>query len=486
VSRGAALATLAAAIAACGPGPVSLPRPARPLVATPDEPFRRAPPGPGRGRPLEAPEVVVDRLDNGLTLILLRRPGAAVAGVRYVTRRGGEAGPQELAGRAWLVGRIVERSAADVRVGDPPALEAAGLFARAVVDWDHASLALSVPTAILPETIELAARTVRHPNFEDARVEDALRAALDNGRAIVRAPEQVAPLRARGMLYGYDHRAALPLWGAARTVRGVTRAELMAFHHISWGPGESALVVVGDLEPDRLRDLAAEAFGGWTTRPPRRPDEDPWIALDSSQVARALGLESESPRCRVVLVERAPSRLSPDSIPFELLATVLGGMYSSRLNETLRRSQGLRASVQASYDARLAGGELTLVADVEPRLLASLLGDLMRELERLVDEGPTPAEIDAAAALVRERARADLEQGDAAAALIAESFALGLDLSDLARLDREIDRADPTLLRDVAGRWLRPDRAPLVVTGRPSRISMAFGLADVGQAVMQR
>lgn len=484
-----ALVALAAALAACGPGAgrVAVPEPASPLVATPDDAFRKVSPRPGLARPLEAPDVVVDRLDNGLTLILLRRPGAGAAALRYVTRRGGEAGPRALAGRAWLVGRIVERAAADVREGDAPALAAAGLGARAVVGWDAASLALRVPNEWLPDAIELAARAVRRPSFEGDRVEKALRAALDEDDSFGRAPEQAAPLRARAMLYGLDHRAALPLWGSARTVRGLTRAELMALHNLSWGPADSALVAVGDLEPARFKELAEQAFGGWAPAPPPPlRDEGPWIALDSGQVARALGLESEAPYARVVLLERAPSRLSPDAAPFDLLAAVLGGMRSSRLNATLRREQGLRVNVEASYDGRRAGGELGLVADVEPRLLASFLGDLLRELGRLADEGPAADELEAARAQVRERLRARLQASDPAASLLCERFALGLDPGGLVALDQELARAGPERVRAAAARWLRPDRAPLVVTSRPNRIALAFGLAGVGQAVIQR
>ena len=109
----------AASAAACArqAPPPQLPPPLYPLSATPDQDFRRTPPQVGARPPLRVPEVHTERLNNGLTLILLQRPGSRTAAVRYVTRRGGENGPANLAGRAWFVGKILQRTVSETSEG---------------------------------------------------------------------------------------------------------------------------------------------------------------------------------------------------------------------------------------------------------------------------------------------------------------------------------------------------------------------------------
>ena len=163
--------------------------------------------------------------------------------------------------------------------------------------------------------------------------------------------------------------------GPSRQTRSVTRAELMASHHITWGARDSALVVVGDVEPDRVSALAEEAFGGWETERPPRPVEAPWIALDSSEVARALGVESNAPRSLVLIMEQAPPRLSRDYLPFKVLAMVVGGMQSARLSRDLRESVEGGAGIRVVYDARLSGGESRPLRCCRPSREGNLLGD---------------------------------------------------------------------------------------------------------------
>lgn len=467
----------------CGSSRVALPPPIRPLIPTPDEAFRREPPTPGPSAPLQLPGVFRHRLDNGLTLLLVQRLGATTAAVRYVTRRGGEAGPTDLAGRAFLVGRLIERSLGDRREGVLPPLS---LHAGVSVGYDSASLSVRSTTERLGDAIELAADAVRSPSFEPDRVDEERQAALEKMSWFGRSPERTALIRARGMLYGYDHRAAVPLWGSVESIRSVTRAELMALHHMSWGPRESALVVVADVAPSRLVALAEEAFGAWETERPPHGDDTPWIALNSPEVARALGLESSAPRSLVLLTEQGPPRTSRDYLPFRVLTMVLGGMSSARIGRTLREANVGCDEMRATYDARLAGGELVMAAEVDRRGndLATTISDFVEELNRVIDEGPEPEEVVTARALVREQLRTDLEESDVTAATIAESFALGLGLEELIQLDEELGGITPHEVQAVARRWLRPDRAPIVVTGELNAVSFAFNVADVGQAVV--
>ena len=44
----------------------------------------------------------------------------------------------------------------------------------------------------------------------------------------------------------------------------------------------------------------------------------------------------------------------------------------------------------------------------------------------------------------------------------------------------------PRDVKAVARRWLRPDRAPLVVTGDLNSISFGFSLANIGPSVVRR
>lgn len=478
------LVAMSCLFAACTGNRATIPPPREPLVPTPVEAFRVEPPEPETIEALELPEVYRHRLPNGLSLILCHRPGGEIAAVRYVTRRGGEGIPRELAGRSWLVGRIIHLSASADGGESRRTLATEGFDASVAVGFESASASVLASRERVTEAIELLARAIREPSFNPGRVEEARRDALEQLGRIRSSPDRRSYYWAMGMLYGLDHRAAVPIYGRAADVRSVSAAELRAHHHIAWGPSNSALVVVGDMEPRYFTAIAEGAFGGWTTEGAPPLEATPWVAIDSPDVARGLGLRSGFDRSLVTFVERAPSRRSEDYLPFRLIAAMLGGLRSSRSNELLQQ-RGVAARIESDYQARLRGGELVVTASTARRGIADVLVTVTDELERLVADGPAEDELDAARAVVREQIRANLDENSSLAALLAGLFLFDVGLEEVQRIDGELMGVTPEVIRRTARRWLRPERAPVVVTGNLEAIGMAFNRADLGLTVMR-
>ncbi len=468
----------------CRPRGPELPPPSTPLMATPDEAFRRSPPPTGSPRPFVEPLVHQERLACGLDLIVLQRPGTSLTSIRYVTRRGGEGWGLDMAGRAWMVGRVMQLTASGP--GDADRLAAAGLRVEVAVGMDQASVSVDLTRERVTEAIGRLAEVVRRPNFDYQVIENARRDVLERIARSRRSPRRAAPYWGRALLYGLDHRGAVPFWGRSGVVREVTAPELMALHHIAWRASESALVVVGDVELEAVREHVEEAFDGWDVEAPPRPEREPWSALDSPHVARGLGLSSNAPRSLILFVERAPGRLSRDRVAFELLATVVAGMGSSRLNVELPRICSSCSRVESTFDPQLDGGELLLSLTAGRRALRLVLEVVLGELDRMVEEGPDQDELETAKALIREGARLSFEHNDLAASTLANLFVEGVDSRAFTERLREIDATSTADVRDVARRYLRPDQIPIVVTGPRESVAVAFERAAVSPVVFRR
>lgn len=474
------------ALVGCGPAPVALPPPARPLVPTAAAAIPEAPPPPGERRALARPELYEARLDNGLWVIVWPRQEARVTAVRYVTRRGGEDGPRSFAGRSWMVGRTLYQALSAPGTDEAPSLADLGVEVDVGVGFDSASVTVETTPERLVRVVAVLAHALRWPRLGLARVEAAREDTIERIARSRRSAERAAVHWARGMLYGFDHRASLPLWGDRDVVRDVTETELMALHHIAWGPSDAALVVVGDVDPEAVREVADRALGGWRVEPPPRLPREPWMALDSAEVARALGLRSGASRSLVLLAERAPARTSPDYAAFRVLTEVMGGMGSSRLDRRLERQCPSCSGVEALYDARLEGGELMFSVEVDRRRVAGVLEELTAELERVIDEGPSEAEVEAARARVRSELASRLESSAAAVGLVGDLFVLGTGVAELERLEGAVAEVSAAEVQEVAASWLRPERAAVVVTGTPDIVSLAFSRASIGPAVFRR
>jgi zinc protease len=89
----------------------------------------------------------------------------------------------------------------------------------------------------------------------------------------------------------------------------------------------------------------------------------------------------------------APALGHPDMFALDLLAHILGGSQSSRLNQALRERGGLVASVSAGYSALSDGGVFYVTAQFEARDESAVESGMLEQIRRIQEGGVTPEEL---------------------------------------------------------------------------------------------
>ena len=171
------------------------------------------------------------------------------------------------------------------------------------------------------------------------------------------------------------------------------RSDLAAFHAQFLVSARPTIVVAGDVDPDALARELERRLLPW-------PEPGPAIP-EPPQVAR-------SARPRLLLLDRPGAaqavvragyvglaRSSPDFDHVLVLNQILGGQFTSRLNESLREERGLTYGVRSSFDFRKRPGPFTVSASVQTEKIGEALEQIRIELEAIAgDRPPTGAELD--------------------------------------------------------------------------------------------
>lgn len=87
-------------------------------------------------------------------------------------------------------------------------------------------------------------------------------------------------------------------------------------------------------------------------------------------------------------------RTHPDANGVQVLVTLLGGYFGSRLMENIREDKGYTYNITASYDTMLFDGALLIDTEVSPEYVAPTLAEIHKELHRLMHEPVAEAELD--------------------------------------------------------------------------------------------
>src|SRR5262249_44656763 len=117
----------------------------------------------------------------------------------------------------------------------------------------------------------------------------------------------------------------------------------------------------------------------------------------------ALGTPPERTRREVYLVDKpgAPQtqirigevgvpRSTPDYFPIQILNTILGGSFTSRLNMNLREKHGYTYGASSGFDMRTSAGPFVATAAVQTDKTVDALKEFFNELNGILQ--PAPAE----------------------------------------------------------------------------------------------
>jgi zinc protease len=290
---------------------------------------------------------------------------------------------------AMLEEGTVARSAAQIAL----LAESMGATISTTCGWGGAYVTFKCLNGDLPATLELASDILRNPTFPEsewARVRAQSLAALKAERDHAESRAHRALLLA---LYPETHPYRYPLSGTEASLERLARTDLVAFHARFLVSARPTIVVAGDVEPDALAAELTRVLLPWPGTDAASPEPP-----ESSRSTRARLLLLDRPGAAQAVLRAGYvglARSSPDFDNVLILNQILGGQFTSRLNESLREQRGLTYGVRSSFDFRKRPGPFSVSASVQTDKIGEALDQIRIELEAIAgSRPPTSPELD--------------------------------------------------------------------------------------------
>jgi zinc protease len=412
-----------------------------------------------QGAPAAA--IQVQRLSNGLTIIVEQRPDALVTGVSLVVRAGSRDDPADRPGAvATLAGTLLQGTENHPTESSLTAEidEIAGRI-ELMVDADLVHYTVQVPNGELRPVLDMLSDAMLNPRFGVIGTADALIDAASGG--VTPFPSELS-----AALWP-DHPAGrsfndLDEVEIEEAVGAVTYRDLLTLKDRFFVASNMVLSIVGPVDAAAAVAQADQYFD-----PLPVGERQPLLAVQAGP-PRTGRVTAPSLLNQGVVMVAFPTvgLLSPDYPAVAMLGAALGGA-SGRLFQDLRLDQRL---------AYMVDGEALAMADAGALLAAAIVGreDVEAAIERMTDvfaelrqRPPEGAEL----ARLRQRMRGEFLIGREPAAVAADVLGthamLGLPIDPVEQLARyEAVTADD--LRRVAGEYLLPERAVTLVMVGPS------------------
>jgi predicted Zn-dependent peptidase len=337
----------------------------------------------------------------------------------------------------------------------------------ALVDWDSSAAWAKVLPAHVDTALDILADIVRNPMFAKDEIERQRSQRLAAIRQQKDQPSVVLSNTIVRALYQAPHVYSESLLGTEASVKQASRGALQAFHRQVFAPSDVFVVVVGNVQPAGIERSLERVFGSWKQASlPRRPVSSP-----------------PAPPRTVVLVDRpgaAQSNIAAASVgvarttpAFDALLmanTIVGGMFSSRLNLSLRERHGFTYGAYSHFDMRHAAGPFRTGAAVDTPKTGAALREMLSELQRFCSAPATREEMQLALGQQVRSLPGSFETAGDTASSIADVGIFGLPLDEFRTRPTRLAAVTPEQVRDAAARHIDPQTMKVVVVGDRKRI----------------
>jgi zinc protease len=352
---------------------------------------RQAPPPRARRSSPVLPSPVEKTLANGLRVIVAKSSDLPLITADLTVRGGAGADPAGLAGVSSLTAELLtEGTKTRTATQIAAATEALGADLEAGSGWEASSLTLSVIADKASQGLAIMADVAQNPTFKAEELERVKAETLDGLSVSFQQPGAVAGFVTPTVIYagsGYGHVAS----GTPGSLPKIQRDALVKTHAANWRPDNAILVLTGDLTPEQGFALAEKAFGGWAkpAGPPPAPVKGPTGYAARNVVVDLPG----TGQAAVVVTKPAILRADPRYYAGLVANGVLGGGYSSRLNQEIRIKRGLSYGAGSSLSPRASIGGFSATVQTKNESAAQVVGLIKDELTRLAAEPASAGEL---------------------------------------------------------------------------------------------
>jgi zinc protease len=471
------------------PGPKHLEDvPRQPVPAVPsavssgvnaDADWRAQRPGPAPASSLALPVPQRAVLPNGLTLLLVEQHQLPLLSAGLYSLQGGAALTPGLAGFVadMLDQGTTTRSAP--QLADSIAQLGAQLSTAAGRDASAVTISsLSKDTAA---AMDLLADVALHPAFAPAEIE---RVRGRRQTALLQQNSQPSTLASRAFnlaLYGPHHPYGMPEYGTEESLQAIQRGDLLLHWQRQFTPGNSALVVSGDITLPRLRALADKYFSAWQGR----RDDTPLPAPQGDATRRLLLIDRPgAPQTVLRIGQIGAARSNPDFVPLQVMNTILGGQFSSRINMNLREQHGYSYDAYSAFSFRRAPGPFMAYGGVRTDSTADSIGQIFKEIDGIRAAPVAATELaDAKESFARSLPAAFDSNADSVGSA-AYIHLYGLPLDYFSKLPASIAAVTQADVQRVARQYLQPDKMAVVAVGDRAKIASSLAGLGIGPVVL--
>lgn len=345
------------------------------------------------------PQIQPFALSNGLKVLFVQREFLPLIRMNLISNCGSVFDPLNKNGLANLFSRMIDEGAGDYNSLElNEEFEILGSSFSSSCNHDNIILSVRTLSENFERSLELLSTIILQPHFheqdfqrEKRKVEVMLLQQKDE-------PEELASLAFSSLVHS-NSPYQFPTLGYEETVGVLNAEEIKNFYSDKFSPGNSHLIVVGNITREMLVDLLEEFLSGWQT-----PSTYSLKASSPVRKKKTVSIlhKEGAVQTEIRIGHLSSQRNDPFYFPKTIMNLTLGGQFISRINLNLREKKGFTYGATSAFSYYKNAGEFCVSTSVSTENTLPAVNEILFELTN-IKKGVTASEIDfAKSSMVRK------------------------------------------------------------------------------------
>jgi len=348
-------------------------------------------PPPGKTPVLHVPVWTKAALTDGAQLIVSEKHNLPLVSFSIVILGGSsQFEPADHRGLAGITAAMMSEGTKS-RDGDAlsNALQMLGTGVSVTIGSESGSIGFISTTGKFAATLDILADMLLNSTFPADALE-RLRAqrlvALEQAKA---QPGSIAARVFPKVLFGTAHPYGQN--PTADSYKALTRDDVVSFQKSYFQPGRALIVVTGDVNPAAVRATIEKALAGWTAGGSKPTFTYPTLPAPRPATIYLVDKPGAA-QSTFAIGNPGPPRSTPDYYAIQVMNTMLGELFQSRLNANIREEKGYSYGVGSSFSFGRGPGPFRAGGDVQSAKSDAALIEFMKELRGIAGSRPVTDE----------------------------------------------------------------------------------------------
>ncbi len=336
-----------------------------------------------------------------------------------------------------------------------------GAYYSANADKDYASLTLYCLTKYLDQTLPVFAEIICEPLFPENELQTLTNKTKQEFIVNLKKVKSVAQLNFPSLIFGTTHP-----YGQKAEVSDfdkVTRQGVQSFYQKHYLNSDSRIFISGKLNEEIINKLNHH-FSTFKIKTEKLGSEPNYKIEQPSEHSHHIKIEAAL-QSAIWVGKKLFNKLDPDFIGMQVLNTILGGYFGSRLMSNIREDKGYTYGIGSSLVSHKNDGFFAIHTEVGSKYTEATISEIHKEIALLLTKKTNSTELDLIKNYISGQLIRGLDGPFAVHDKLKSTVLYGLDLNYHQHFLDQVLSITPEIIRDLANKHLQKSSLTELIVG---------------------